>query len=64
MYNRVNKKARFIPPPIEAGEFSRKEVKHNAVDIIVERVEFAGGKKPATDYSPDGEPVDDVDTPF
>ena len=46
----------------------KKGVKHYGVDVIVEKVEFAGGKSEKKADEPkdefDGEPVNDDDMPF
>jgi len=43
---------------------NKSGVKVNSVDVIVDNIEFADGKKKAADNDFDGEPIPPDDTPF
>lgn len=50
---------------LQTSDYEKGGVKHNAVDVIVDNIEFAGdGKKKAADNDFDGEPIPPDDTPF
>lgn len=47
---------------LQTNSYEKDGVKHNATDVIVDNIEFAGDAKKKDDL--DGVPVDDDDTPF
>jgi len=54
----------LIEGRLQTSTYEKDGVKRTATDIIIEQVEFAGGKRENRDKDFGGEPVDDGDTPF
>lgn len=47
---------------LQTNSYEKDGVKHNATDVLIDNIEFAGDGKKKDDF--DGVPVDDDDTPF
>lgn len=47
---------------LQTSSYEKDGVKHNATDVLIDNIEFAGDGKKKDDL--DGVPVDDDDTPF
>lgn len=54
----------LIEGRLQTSTYEKDGVKRTATDIIIEQIEFAGGKRDNRDKDFGGEPVDDGDTPF
>lgn len=57
----------LIEGNLQTSTYEKNGTKQTAIEIIVDQIEFAGGKKegsPKTNNDFDGEPIDDDDFPF
>lgn len=54
----------LIEGRLQTNSYEKNGVKVNAVDVLIEQIEFAGNKKAATNDDFDGEPIAPEDTPF